>query len=63
LKLKKALKEGVQFTGDHRETFPEYYNNEFIYFKYFTEDGKGDDEESEDLVLKEIEPMFQNLYL
>jgi hypothetical protein len=68
----------MQFTGNIRETFSEYYNkcfvpvrkrnnNEFVYFKYFTDDGKGDDEESEDceskdFLLKEIELMFQNRY-
>jgi hypothetical protein len=44
---------------DLRETFPEYYkksfvpikkgnNNDFVFFRYFIDDGKGDDEESED---------------
>jgi hypothetical protein len=86
--FKKVLKEGAPFTGDLRETFPEHYtkcfvpikkkpNNDFVYFKYYTDDGKGDDEESEDspsdyeenqdgeckdLLLKEIELMFQNGY-
>jgi hypothetical protein len=58
-KLKKITKEGVPFTGDFRETFPEYYNRcfipikkksngDFVSFKYYTDDGKGDDEDSED---------------
>jgi hypothetical protein len=58
-KLKKVFKEDPPFIGDLPETFPEYYNtcfismkkrsnNKLIYFKYFTNDGKGDDEESED---------------
>jgi hypothetical protein len=51
-------------------------NNDFVFFKYYTDDGKGDDEESKDsqsdeeseddetkdLLLKEIELMFQNGY-
>jgi hypothetical protein len=60
-KLKKVLKDGAPFTGDLRKTFPEYYNkcfipikkkpnNDFVFFKYYTDDGKGDDEESEDSV-------------
>jgi hypothetical protein len=51
-KLKKINKEGVPFTGDFRETFPEYYNkcfipikkkakSDFVSFKYYTDDGKG----------------------
>jgi hypothetical protein len=86
--LKKITKEGVPFTGDFRETFPEYYNkcfipikkkanSDFVFFKNYTDDGKGDDEESEDslsdneenegcnckdLLLKEIELMFENGY-
>jgi hypothetical protein len=53
--LKKGLKEGAQFTDDLREAFPKYFiksflpikkknNNEFLFFKYFTDDGKRDDE-------------------
>jgi hypothetical protein len=87
-KMKKFLKNGVPFTGDLRETFPEYYNKcfrpykkkpntDFIFFKYYTDDGKGDDEESDDdlsdyedyedeetkdLLLKEIELTFENGY-
>jgi hypothetical protein len=49
-----VLKEGAPFTGDLRETFPKYYNkcfasikkkhnNKFVFFKYLTDDGKGDD--------------------
>jgi hypothetical protein len=85
--MKKLLKDGAPFTGDLRETFPEYYNkcfvsikkkpnNDFVFFKYYTDDGKGDDEETEDsesdedsedndtkdLLLKEIELMFENGY-
>jgi hypothetical protein len=52
-------------------------DNDFIFFKYYTDGGKGDDEESEDpvsdyeenedceckdLLLKEIELMFRNGY-
>jgi hypothetical protein len=59
LKLKKVLKDGAPFTGNLRETFFEYYNkcfvpiekkpnNDFVFFKYYTDDGKGDDEESKD---------------
>jgi hypothetical protein len=84
-KLKKVLKDGAPFTGDLRQTFPEYYNkcfvpiekkpnNDFVFFKYYTDNRKGDDEESEDsesdeenedneakdLLLKEIELMFEN---
>jgi hypothetical protein len=32
-KLKKINKEGVPFTGDFRETFPEYYDRCFILIK------------------------------
>jgi rubrerythrin len=57
--MKKLLKDAAPFTGDLRETFPEYYNKffrpyrkipntDFIFFKYYTDDGKGDDEESDD---------------
>jgi hypothetical protein len=82
------LKENTLFTGELRETFSEYYNkcfhpvrkrnnNEFVHYKYFTHNGKGDDEESEDsesdyeenedwkskdLLLKEIELIFENMY-
>jgi hypothetical protein len=86
-KMKKFLKDGASFTGDLRETFPEYYNKcfhpyrkkpktDFIFFKYYTDNGKGDDEDSEDsetdedyddnetkdLLLKKIELMFKNGY-
>jgi hypothetical protein len=77
-RLKKILKECSPFTLDLCETFPEYHNkyfipirnkinNEFLFFKYFRDDGKGDDEESEDneskdLLLKEIKQMFENGY-
>jgi hypothetical protein len=55
--LKKILKEGAPFTSDLHETFPEYYNkyfvpirkrgnDEYVFFKYFTDDEKGDDEQS-----------------
>jgi hypothetical protein len=72
---------------DVRETFPKYYNkcfrpirkkpnSDFVFFKYCSDDGKGDDEDSEDsesdediedndtkdLLLKEIELMFENGY-
>jgi hypothetical protein len=85
--MKKLLKDRTPFTGDLRETFPEYYNkcfrlirkkpnSDFVFFKYYTDDGKGDDEDSEDsesdediednetkdLLLKEIELMFENGY-
>jgi hypothetical protein len=85
--LKKVLKGGAPFTGVLRETFLEYYNkcfvsirkkrnNDFVFFKYYTDDEKGDDEDSEhlksdediednetkDLLLKEIELMFENNY-
>jgi hypothetical protein len=57
-KLKKVLKDGAPFAGDLREAFPEYYNKcfrpykkkpntDFIFFKYYTDDGKGDDEDSD----------------
>jgi hypothetical protein len=57
-KFKKITKEGVPFTGDFRETFPEYYdrcfvpikkksNSDFVSFKYYTDDGKGDDEDED----------------
>jgi hypothetical protein len=84
-KLKKITQEGVPFTGDFREIFPEYYNkcfrpikkksnSDFVSFKYYTDDGKGDDEDSEDsetdeyyndndttnLLLQEIKLMFEN---
>jgi hypothetical protein len=86
-KLKKITKEEVPFTGDFRETFPEYYNkcfipikkksnSDFVSFKYYTDDGKGDDEDedSEDLetdedysdndtsnlLFQEIKLMFEN---
>jgi hypothetical protein len=85
-KFKNVLKEGATFTGDLLETFPEYYNkcfrpikkkpnSDFVFFKYYTDDGKGDVGESEDpvsdyeenedgeckdLLLKEIELMFEN---
>jgi hypothetical protein len=91
-KMKKLLKDGAPFTGDLRETFPEYYNKcfrpyrkkpntDFIFFKYYTDDGKGDDDddddddsedgetdedyndnETKDLLLKQIELMFENGY-
>jgi hypothetical protein len=59
--FKKVLKEGAPFTSDLREMFPKYYSkcfvpikkkpdNDFVIFKYYTEDGKGDDEESENSV-------------
>jgi hypothetical protein len=82
-RLKKILNEDTLFTGGLSERFPEYYNkcfvpirkrnnNEFVFFKYYTDDGKGDDEENEysesdeesednqltDLLLKEIELML-----
>jgi hypothetical protein len=85
--LKKVLKDGTPFTAYLRETFPKYYNkcfvliqkkpnNDFVFFKYYTEDGKGDDEDCEDsesdddiedndkkdLLLKEIELIFENGY-
>jgi hypothetical protein len=58
-KFKKITKEGVLLTGDFRKTFPEYYNkyfipikkkvnSDFVSFKYYTDDEKGDDEDSED---------------
>jgi hypothetical protein len=42
-------------------------NKEFVFLKYFTDDGKGNNEESEDieskdLLPKEIEVIFKNGY-
>jgi hypothetical protein len=85
--MKKLLKDGAPFIGDLRETFPKYYNKcfrpirkkpntNFIFFKYYTDDGKGydddredsetdedyDDNETKDVLLKELELMLENGY-
>jgi hypothetical protein len=75
-KMKKLLKDGAPFTGDCFRPIRKKPNSDFIFFKYYTDDGKGDDEDSEDsetdedfednetknLLLKEIELMFENGY-
>jgi hypothetical protein len=73
-----SLQQEIDRRMDHHvQTFPEYYNKCFIPIKKRTDDGKEDDDEFEvsiskdeeneecdckDLLLKEIELMFQNGY-